>query len=100
VRLRYRPLAGVLLLLASVLAGVGAAEALDGRMPLRRAALGCLGAALVLLVGDLLIRRLSDQRRFWARYLGSQAAWSVRGVLPLWLLGVTLLVAALSFPSP
>lgn len=97
---RYRTVFGVSLLLGAVAAGAVAAEVLYGRMPLQRAALGCLAAGVVLLVGDLAIRRLSARARFWPRYFGRDAAWTLRGVLPMWVLGVTLLVAALSFPSP
>jgi hypothetical protein len=97
---RYRRLSGVLLLLGSVLAGAGAVALLSGRMPLVPGALACLGAGSALTAGDLLMRRFSGQARFFSRYLGSKAVWSLRGVLPLWLLGVTLVVAALSFPSP
>lgn len=87
-------------MLLSISAGAAAAKLLDGRMPLTPTALGCLGAGLVLLTGDLLVRRLANAKGFWARYLGREAAWSLRGVLPLWVLGFTLLVAALSFPTP
>jgi hypothetical protein len=97
---RYARLAGMGLLVGAFCAGAAAAHLLDGRIPLTPAALGCLGAGLVLLVGDLVVRRLAAPRAFWSRYFGSQASWSVRGVVPLWVLGFTLLAAALSFPSP
>jgi hypothetical protein len=98
--LRYARLVGIGLILGAFGAAAGAVELLDGRVPLKPGALGCLGAGLLLLVGDLIVRRLAAPRSFWSRYFGSQASWSVRGVLPLWVLGFTLLVAALSFPSP
>lgn len=98
--MRYAHLVGMGLIIGALCAAAGAVELLDGRVPLEPKALGCLGAGLVLLLGDLVVRRLAAGRGFWSRYFGSQAAWSLRGVVPLWMLGFTLLAAALSFPSP
>lgn len=99
-RPRYRILTGILLLIGSIFAGVGAAALLEGRVPLAPGALGCLGAGAVLLGVDLVIRRFSRARGFWSRYFGAESSVSLHGALPLWLLGFTLLVAALSFPTP
>ncbi|MDF3069199.1 MAG: hypothetical protein K0R38_4800 [Polyangiaceae bacterium] len=98
--MRYRGLVGLGLTLGALLAGAGAVHFLPGHVPLQPAALACLGAGVILLGGDLSIRRFSGAAGFWSRYFGSQASWSVRRVLPLWVLGLTLLTAALSFPTP
>lgn len=99
-RPRYRVIIGVGLLLGSLLAGAAAVELLEGRMPLKPIAIACLASGALLLGGDLLVRRISGKTSFWARYFGSEASLSLRGVLPLWVIGATLLVAGLSFPSP
>lgn len=99
-RLRYRAVVGTALLVASLFVGAAAAELLEGRVPLKAGALGCLGSGAVLFGVDLLIRRFSRERKLWARYFGAEASLSLYGSLPIWILGLTLLVAGLSFPSP
>ncbi len=97
---RYRAVIGIGLIVGSICAGAGAVELLDGRVPLKPGAIGCLGSGVTLLSGDLLLRRFSGEKSFLARYLGSAASLSLRRVLPLWVIGLTLLVAGLSFPTP
>ncbi|RYZ08603.1 MAG: hypothetical protein EOO73_07045 [Myxococcales bacterium] len=97
---RYRTVTGILLVAAAIGIGVAAAQLLEGRVPMKPGALGCLGAGAVLFGVDLLIRRFSREPRFWFRYFGTRASLSLYGALPIWILGFTLLVAALSFPTP
>ena len=96
---RYRILLGIVTLIGPLFLAGAAVDWLEARSSLKPGVIGCFVAGAAMFCGDLAVRRFSGVRGVWARYLGSESAWSLRTIVPIWLIGFTLLVAALSFPS-
>lgn len=96
---RYRMLWGLITLIGPLFLAAAAMQLLEGRSSLKPGVIGTFVAGVTMFCGDIAVRRFSGERRIWARYLGNQSAMSLRGIVPIWLIGFTLLVVALSMPA-
>ena len=76
-----------------------AVQLLEGRTSLKPGVIACFVAGVTMFCGDIAVRRSSGVRGVWARYFGNQSALSLRRIVPIWLIGFTLLVVALSMPA-
>ena len=86
-------------MIGPLLLAAAAVQVLEGRTSLKPSVIGCFVAGVTMFCGDLAVRRFSGVRGVWARYFGNQSALTLRRIVPIWLIGFTLLAVALSMPA-